>query len=67
MCRMIDYIKYARLFCDECECESFLTKEQYDEEMNNPNAMWRCRNCGTRGANFDDEYWEANIGITEND
>lgn len=59
--------KYARLYCYECKTECFLTKEEYNNEMLNPWAQWRCKNCGVKGCDFDDGYWEENEGINEND
>lgn len=57
--------EYARVICHGVDPEIgmtgcgpvLLTYQEYDRQMNNPNATWRCPRC--RGdASFDDEYWE---------
>lgn len=68
MAKTIDNVKYVRLICYECKKHGltsvkYLTKEQYNYQMNNPNKTWRCPDCGTYDCSFDDEYWENNVGI----
>jgi DNA-directed RNA polymerase subunit RPC12/RpoP len=66
----MDLIKYARLICHECwemfGFESrlkYITKENYDKQMMQPDKGWRCPDCHTYPCDFDDDYWESNVGI----
>lgn len=66
----MDLIKYARLICYECwerfgigSRYKYITKENYDLQMKDPNIGWRCPDCKTYPCAFDDEYWEKNVGI----
>ena len=66
----IDKFKYARLICFKCkelfgDGERFLTVEQYNHQMNEPDKTWRCPSCKCYDCHFDDFYWEKNVGITE--
>lgn len=38
----------------------YLTKEQYDEQMDRPQYGWRCPNCG-QSAEWSDENYELMI------
>jgi hypothetical protein len=40
----------------------YLTKEQYDKQMNDPNALWKCPTCGQL-AEWDDDNYEEHMGI----
>jgi hypothetical protein len=67
---MVDLVKYVRLICFECRdmglnYEKFLTKEQYTQQMSNPDRGWRCPDCKTYPCGFDDDYWEKNEGISD--
>lgn len=59
----MNLIEYARLYCSNCNRHCYLTKEEYDVEMNQPDYTWRCKNCGQRDCDFDDDYWEKNVGV----
>ncbi len=37
----------------------FLTKQEYDTEMLNPDAVWTCPICGRRSQWDDDNYEQA--------
>ncbi len=67
-------MRFARLICFECiemaeeyghhgedNGEKFLTRQQYDQQMDNPDKPWRCPDCKCYPCDFDDEYWELPI------
>lgn len=41
-----------------------LTTEQYNEQMDKPNARWRCPKCGGL-AEFDDDLYEESLEALE--
>ena len=48
---------YARVICDGPERHvCYLTEEEYNQQMSNPDALWKCK-CGD-SAQFDDDYFE---------
>lgn len=57
-----DFEKYYRVHCTKCGRSTYGNRAQYDREMNDVNATWRCLNpeCGRANAIFDDDYWEEN-------
>lgn len=48
--------RYA-IICSE-HGQVFLTREEYDLEMRNPDSRWTCPHC-KRVAQFDDDNYEA--------
>lgn len=36
----------------------YLTREQYDKQMSNPNARWKCPACGACPVEWDDDNYE---------
>ena len=45
---------------------SYLTEEQYMNQLCNPDALWKCpvtRECGA----FDDEWYESNLNNNQNE
>ncbi len=51
----------AAVICPEHD-QVFLTLEQYEYQMDRPNRGWICPKCGD-SAQFDDEFFEALLGI----
>jgi len=41
----------------------YLTEEEYNRQMNQPDALWRCPRCGER-AEWDDANYERRMGIS---
>jgi len=62
---MIDNEKYARIYCFHCKEQKYLTKGQYNYQMDNPDNTWHCPDCGDYGCDFDDDYWEESQGIND--
>ena len=59
-----DQCVYARVICrgdsipGQQPCGNVdLTEEQYDTQMNRPDSLWYCPNCGS-SAIFDDDHFE---------
>ena len=58
--------KFARIVCPECievsggNCSGvrYLSKEEYDRQMDDPHVGWRCPVCRTYPCIFDDDYFE---------
>lgn len=42
----------------------FLTREEYDQQVNNPNATWKCPKCGGE-AWWDDDNYEKHLDSIE--
>lgn len=58
--------RYARLLCQECielsegkdNGERYLSRHEYNRQMDNPSKGWQCPICGTYPCTFDDDYFE---------
>lgn len=46
-----------------CGNSSYLTEEQYTEQMENPNRGWKCPQCGCYPCDWDDTNFEENSTI----
>ena len=44
-----------------CGASSFLTKEQYTQQMMGPDKGWRCPKCGCYPCDWDDENFEKSL------
>jgi hypothetical protein len=53
-----EFTPYAAVMCHGDCGQVLLTKEQYDQQMQNANRPWLCPNCGN-SADFDDTYFET--------
>lgn len=56
--------KFARVKCDEHGWQ-YLSEDQYDRQLDDPNKGWRCPVCNCYPCEWDDEYFERNIDEEE--
>jgi len=50
-----------------CGASSYLTQEQYDKQMSNPDKGWACPKCGCHPCDFDDDNYEKMNELAQNE